>query len=197
MYPWSSCSCARASEGACRKADELRDTHASTESHHYGPSRCNVEYVSAAPTTLCNESHPGCAHRLPEDGSDAPQLPEQPLPERPPFPPPQLGLQRAFPPELPDAAGGDLLMLWSFLGSFGEILGGASWVSAACLSYNQFCCMVSMQLSCPQDVTGWEKIASQGKCACEYLCISLLRPKPGILTTIPCLLCGYVASKPG
>lgn len=44
-------------------------------------------------------------------------------PERPPFPPPELGLRPAFPPGLGDALGSDLLMVWAFLGTFGEILG--------------------------------------------------------------------------
>ena len=46
-----------------------------------------------------------------------------PLPARPPFPPPGVALAPAFPPELGDAAGGGLLSAWSFLQSFGDLLG--------------------------------------------------------------------------
>ena len=61
---------------------------------------------------------------LHDDGRSASSnnVPEQDL-ERPPFPPPALGLRPAFPPALGDALGADLLMAWSFLGTFGEILG--------------------------------------------------------------------------
>ena len=46
-----------------------------------------------------------------------------PPPERPPFPPPALQLPAAFPVELGDALGSELLMVWAFLHSFGELLG--------------------------------------------------------------------------
>ncbi len=49
--------------------------------------------------------------------------PELPLPERPPFPPSALQLPAAFPAELGDTLGSELLMVWAFLHSFGELLG--------------------------------------------------------------------------
>ena len=49
--------------------------------------------------------------------------PALPLPERPRFPPAELQLAPAFPPELGDALGSELLMVWAFLHSFGELLG--------------------------------------------------------------------------
>ena len=45
------------------------------------------------------------------------------LPQRPEFPPPGLGFLPAFPPQLGDRLGGDLLFVWSFLHSFGDVLG--------------------------------------------------------------------------
>jgi len=46
-----------------------------------------------------------------------------PAPERPPFPPATVRLQPAFPAELGNELGPEVLMLWSFLHSFGDILG--------------------------------------------------------------------------
>ncbi|KAK9816480.1 hypothetical protein WJX72_000803 [[Myrmecia] bisecta] len=42
---------------------------------------------------------------------------------RPEFPPAHLGLVKAFPQQLGDATGGDLLMVWNFIHSFSDILG--------------------------------------------------------------------------
>ena len=42
---------------------------------------------------------------------------------RPEFPPASLDFCRLLPQELPEAAGGDLLFIWSFLRSFGDLLG--------------------------------------------------------------------------
>lgn len=50
-------------------------------------------------------------------------MPELPPPERPPFPPPALRLPPAFPTELGNELGSELLMVWAFLHSFGELLG--------------------------------------------------------------------------
>ncbi|EIE24672.1 hypothetical protein COCSUDRAFT_46901 [Coccomyxa subellipsoidea C-169] len=57
---------------------------------------------------------------LPREGEAPPELP---LPERPPFPPSALQLPAAFPAELGDTLGSELLMVWAFLHSFGELLG--------------------------------------------------------------------------
>ena len=42
---------------------------------------------------------------------------------RPPFPPTSLGLQPAFPPELGDELGSEVLSVWNFLYSFSDVLG--------------------------------------------------------------------------
>lgn len=49
-----------------------------------------------------------------------------PLPERPPFPPPSVCTQPAFPPELGADLGPEVLAVWAFLHSFGDILGLSS-----------------------------------------------------------------------
>ncbi len=46
-----------------------------------------------------------------------------PLPARPPFPPPSVRLVPAFPPGVGDREGGELLTVWSFVSSFGELIG--------------------------------------------------------------------------
>ena len=56
-------------------------------------------------------------------GTEATPARDQAPPVRPEFPPPSLGLQPFFPPELEGGAGGDLLFVWSFLHSFGDLLG--------------------------------------------------------------------------
>ena len=45
------------------------------------------------------------------------------LPVRPEFPPADLELQAAFSAGVGDKLGGDLLMAWSFLHSFGDLVG--------------------------------------------------------------------------
>jgi hypothetical protein len=42
---------------------------------------------------------------------------------RPEFPPPSLGLKPAFPPELGNELGGEVLMVWNFLYGFSDVLG--------------------------------------------------------------------------
>ena len=44
-------------------------------------------------------------------------------PERPPFPPPTVRMLPAFPPELGDDLGPEVLAIWSFLHFFSDILG--------------------------------------------------------------------------
>lgn len=46
-----------------------------------------------------------------------------PAPQPPPFPPPSVRLEPAFPAGLGDEPGPEVLMLWSFLHSFSDILG--------------------------------------------------------------------------
>ncbi|GAB4814610.1 hypothetical protein N2152v2_001656 [Parachlorella kessleri] len=59
---------------------------------------------------------------LPSEGSPPPPgLP--PLPPRPPFPPPAVRLLPVFPPAVGDREGGELLTAWSFVASFGELIG--------------------------------------------------------------------------
>lgn len=70
--------------------------------------------------TVQNISNVLTCFPLSREGETSPALP---LPERPPFPPTELQLAAAFPPELGDALGSELLMVWAFLHSFGELLG--------------------------------------------------------------------------
>ena len=44
-------------------------------------------------------------------------------PTRPPFPPPELRLGEAFPPDLGPRNGGALLAIWDFANRFGDVLG--------------------------------------------------------------------------
>lgn len=72
------------------------------------------------PTQAEIESHVICRYTSGTEGetkADPPPL------VRPEFPPPSLAFTRLLPHELPDAAGGDLLFIWSFLRSFGDLLG--------------------------------------------------------------------------
>jgi hypothetical protein len=50
-------------------------------------------------------------------------VPRPPPPERPPFPPASVRMQPVFPAELGNELGPDVLMIWSFLHSFSDILG--------------------------------------------------------------------------
>lgn len=59
-----------------------------------------------------------CACRMLTEGAVRP-----PAPQPPPFPPPSVRLEPAFPAELGDELGPEVLMLWGFLHSFSDILG--------------------------------------------------------------------------
>ncbi|KAK9797439.1 hypothetical protein WJX73_004705 [Symbiochloris irregularis] len=61
------------------------------------------------------------AQRTSEEYQDVPED-QIPPPKRPPFPPTEIRLHPAFPPEVEPHAG-ELLHLWSFLQSFAEVLG--------------------------------------------------------------------------
>lgn len=54
---------------------------------------------------------------------DHPAQDNNPLPVRPEFPPPSLHLVPAFAAGLDAKLGADMLMIWTFLHSFGDLLG--------------------------------------------------------------------------
>lgn len=92
------------------------------ESHAGPPDDLDIEWehlVSLRNATGYGSDTDGNAAATTTDNSHAEPMDV----ERPPFPPPFVALQPAFPPEIDQSTGTALLSVWSFLHSFPELLG--------------------------------------------------------------------------
>ena len=94
--------------------------------HWYGygsgpPDDLDLEWERL--TTAAGFSETDLVMEAPEPGAAASTPASCPVLARPPFPPPSLDLKPAFPKEIGNELGGEVLTVWNFLYSFSDVLG--------------------------------------------------------------------------